>query len=162
VSDERAERPQRRSLADRVLGATVEPTAPKPSTEPGEAAPRSVRWAAVVVAVEALVLLGMAGYLAVHTATGGAQSDRGAWGLAGFALLGAVLLAATARGLWRLASWSRGPVVAVQLLLGALGLTAAFSYERPEIGIPMLVPVAVTLYLLATPEARLAFFRSSR
>jgi hypothetical protein len=53
-------------------------------------------------------------------------------------------------------------VVAVQLLLGALGFTAAFSYEHPEVGIPMLAPVAVVVYLLVTPEARLAFFRSSR
>jgi hypothetical protein len=162
VSDDRAGRPQRRSLADRVLGATAEPLAPKPPKELGEAAPRSIRWAAVVVVLEALVLVVVAGYLAVRTVTGNAQSDRGAWGLVVFALLGAALLAACARGLWRLASWSRGPVVAVQLLLAALGLSAAFSYEHPEVGIPMLVPVAVALYLLATPEARLAFFRSSR
>jgi hypothetical protein len=166
VTDERAGRPERRSLADRVLGATAEPTAPRPAQqsarEPGNAAPRSVRWAAAVVAVEAVVLLAVTGYLVVGTVTGDAESDRGAWGLVAFALLGVVLLVACARGLWRLASWSRGPVVAVQLLLGALGLTAAFSYEHPEVGIPMLVPVAVTLYLLATPEARLAFFRSSR
>jgi len=166
VSDERAGRPERRSLADRVLGAMAEPTAPKRAQEPvqqaGEAAPRSVRAAAVVVAVEAVVLLAVTGYLVVRTVTGDAESTRGAWGLVAFALLGVVLLMACARGLWRLASWSRGPVVAVQLLLGALGLTAAFSYEHPEVGIPMLVPVAGTLYLLATPEARLAFFRSAR
>jgi len=166
VSDEHAgqrpTRPQRRSLADRVLGAAAEKPTPKPAREPAEAAPRSVRWAAVVVAVEAVVLVVAAGYVAVRTATGDALSDRSAWGLVLFALLGAVLLAACARGLWRLASWSRGPVVAVQLILGALGLTAAFSYEHPEVGIPMLVPVAVSLYLLATPEARLAFLRPSR
>jgi hypothetical protein len=162
VSDDRAGQPPRRSLADRVLGATAEPVAPKPPKEPAEPAARSVRWAALVVAVEAFVILVVAGYLAVRTAAGDAESNRGAWGLVVFALLGAALLAACARGLWRLASWSRGPVVAVQLLLGALGLTAAFSYEHPEVGIPMLVPVAVVLYLLATPEARLAFFRSSR
>jgi hypothetical protein len=162
VSDDR---PQRRSLADRVLGASAEPSAPEPARaarEPGETAPRSVRQAAVVVAVEALVLVVLAGYEAVRTVTGDAASDRGAWGLVAFTLLGAALLVACARGLWRLAPWSRGPVVAVQLLLGALGLTAAFSYEHPEVGIPMLLPVAVTLYLLATPEARLAFVRSSR
>jgi hypothetical protein len=165
VSDEHAaqqpSRPRRQSLADRVLGAAAE-SAPKAPKEPGEPTPRSVQWAAVVVAVEAVVLVVAAGYVAVRTATGDAQSDRSAWGLVLFALLGAALLGACARGLWRLASWSRGPVVAVQLILGALGLTAAFSYEHPEVGIPMLVPVAVSLYLLATPEARLAFLRSSR
>jgi hypothetical protein len=108
--------------------------------------------------VEALVLVVAAGYVAVETLTGAAESARGAWGLVAFALLGAALLAACARGLWRLASWSRGPVVAAQLLLGLVGFTAAFSYQHPEFGIPMLLPVAVVLYLLATPEARLAFF----
>jgi hypothetical protein len=168
VSDEHAaqqpSRPRRQSLADRVLGAAAEsaPKPPRQPREPGEPTPRSVQWAAVVVAVEAAVLVVAAGYVAVRTATGDAQSDRSAWGLVLFALLGAVLLGACARGLWRLSSWSRGPVVAAQLILGALGLTAAFSYEHPEVGIPMLVPVAVSLYLLATPEARLAFFRSSR
>jgi hypothetical protein len=159
VTDDRAAgAPQRRSLADRFLGAAAEPPAPKPPREPVQA-PSSVRWAAVVVALEAVVLLGAAGYFAVRTLTGDAESDRGAWGLVVFALLGAALLGACARGLFRVATWSRGPVVAVQLLLGALGLTAAFSYQHPEVGIPMLVPVAVVLYLLLTPEARLAFLR---
>ena len=106
MSDERAGRPQRRSLADRVLGAAAE-SAPRPPKEPGEPTPRSVQWAAAVVALEAVVLLLAAGYVAVRTATGDAQSDRSAWGLVLFALLGAALLGACARGLWRLASWSR-------------------------------------------------------
>jgi hypothetical protein len=148
--------PRRRSLADRLLGAAAEPGPSRP-VEPRAEVPRSIRWAALVVAVEAVALVVAAGYVAVETLTGSATSDRSAWGLVVFALLGAGLLAACARGLWRLASWSRGPVVAVQLLLGLLGFTAAFSYDRPEIGIPMLLPVAVTLYLLATPESRLAF-----
>ena len=156
MSDDRAG--QRRSLADRFLGAAAEPSAPKPVVERQET-PRSVRLSALVVAAEAAALAVAAGYLAVRTLTGGADSDRGAWGLVLFAVLGAVLLAACARGLVRVASWARGPVVAVQLLLGAVGLTAAFSYEHPEVGLPLLVPVAVTMYLLATPEARLAFFQ---
>jgi hypothetical protein len=158
VSDDSGLPPaRRRSLADRLLGAAAAPGAPRP-TEPRQQTPRSVRGAALVVAVEALVLVLAAGYVAVETLTGAAASARSAWGLVAFALLGAALLAACARGLWRLASWSRGPVVATQLLLGLVGLTAAFSYQHPEFGIPMLLPVAVVLYLLATPEARLAFF----
>ena len=71
--------------------------------------------------------------------------------------LAAALLGAGAVGLWRVSGWARGPVVVLQLLLGVLGWTAAFQAERPLIGIPILVVVAVELYLLATPEARLAF-----
>ncbi|MGY1809630.1 hypothetical protein ACI8AF_19870 [Blastococcus sp. SYSU D00669] len=149
---------RRRSRADRLLGAAAEPSAPEPAREESET-PRSVRWAALVVALEAVFLVVVAAYLGLRTLTGEADSDSGAWGLVVFALLGAVLLAGCARGLWRLSAWARGPVVAVQLLLGAIGLTAAFEYQQQQVGIPMLVPVAVTLYLLATPESRLAFFQ---
>ncbi|MGY1617500.1 hypothetical protein ACI797_12240 [Geodermatophilus sp. SYSU D00691] len=149
---------RRRSRADRLLGAAAEPSAPKPAREES-VTPRSVRWAALVVALEAVFLVVVATYLGLRTLTGEADSDSGAWGLVVFALLGAVLLAACARGLWRLSAWARGPVVAVQLLLGAIGLTAAFEYQQQQVGIPMLVPVAVTLYLLSTPESRLAFFQ---
>jgi hypothetical protein len=48
-------------------------------------------------------------------------------------------------------------VVALQLLLALLGYTAAFTAQSPQIGIPMLAAAAVELYLLATPEARLAY-----
>jgi hypothetical protein len=49
-------------------------------------------------------------------------------------------------------------VVVLQLLLGALAYTTAFQAQRPIVGIPVLVLVATELYLLATPEARLAFW----
>jgi hypothetical protein len=50
-------------------------------------------------------------------------------------------------------------VIALQLLFGLMGYTAAFEAGRPDIGIPALALVAVEFYLLATPAARLAFFR---
>ena len=73
-----------------------------------------------------------------------------------------VAMAAAAVGLWRVSPWARGPVVALQLILGAVGCYAAFEADRPEFGIPVLAIVAVELYLLATPEARLAYFRASQ
>ncbi len=85
----------------------------------------------------------------------GAQARRG---LASALLaLAAAALAAAAVGLRRLAGWSRGPIVAVQLFLGLLGFTAAFQAQQPLYGLPVLALVGATLYLLATPEARLAF-----
>jgi hypothetical protein len=69
----------------------------------------------------------------------------------------AVGLAFAARGLWRVSSWARGPVVAAQIFFGLSGFVAAFEAERPAIGLPILVVVAAELYLLATPEARLAY-----
>jgi hypothetical protein len=70
---------------------------------------------------------------------------------------GAAVLGAAAVGLSRVASWARGPVIVLQLILAALGYTTAFEAERPLIGVPVLVLVAAVLYLLATPESRLAY-----
>jgi hypothetical protein len=71
----------------------------------------------------------------------------------------AVLLAAASVGLWRVSGWARGPVVVLQVLLGLFGYTSAFEAGRPLIGVPILVLVGLELYLLLTPEARLAFYR---
>ncbi len=76
--------------------------------------------------------------------------------------LAAAALAAGAVGMWRMSAWARGPVVVLQILLGLFGYQAAFSFERPELGLPALVLVAVTLYLLATPESRLAYLELDR
>jgi hypothetical protein len=61
-------------------------------------------------------------------------------------------------GLSRASGWARGPVIAAQIFFGLSGFVAAFEAERPLIGIPILLVVAAELYLLATPEARLAYF----
>ena len=71
---------------------------------------------------------------------------------------GAALLATAAVGIWRASGWARSPVVVLQLLLGAVAYTTVFQAHQPSIGIPVLVLAAVELYLLATPEARLAFW----
>ena len=69
----------------------------------------------------------------------------------------AVAAGAAAAGLWRTSPWARGPVVFLQLLLGLFGYSSAVEWGGAWIGVPILVLVAAELYLLATPEARLAF-----
>ena len=146
----------RRPRAERLLGGAAQPTAPQPERS-REAAPVSVRRAALVVAVEAAAAAGIALWLLVLTLTGSPASVGRALAEVVYVGLGAALLTAGARGLWRVAGWARGPVIAVQLLLAALGYTVAFEAERPLVGVPVLALVATVLYLLATPEARLAF-----
>ena len=122
-------------------------------------APRAVRLAALVVGVEALALGVLAAVLLYLTLTREPDSVARALAEVVFVTLTAVALAAAAVGLRRLAGWARGPVVAVQLFLGLLGFTAAFQAQQPLYGLPVLALVGAALYLLATPEARLAFFR---
>lgn len=152
---EPAPRPGRRRV-DRLLGEPAAPARPRPPREEVDS-PLSLRRAALVVALEAVLLGALAAYLLVLTLTG----DPGSVGraLAGMVLVGAgaALLGAGAVGLRRVSPWSRAPVVVLQVFLGLLGYQAAFEFGRPELGLPLLVPVAVTLYLLATPESRLAF-----
>lgn len=155
-----AREPQRRSRADRLLGGAADPGAPRPRVERPEA-PAAVRRAALVVGLEAVLLLGGALVLLYLTFTSEAQSVSNAVAEVVYVALFGGAMAAAAVGLWRMSAWARGPVIVLQLILAALGYETIANADRPEIGIPVLVLVAVELYLLATPEARLAFYERS-
>jgi hypothetical protein len=155
------ERPRRR--ADRLLGAPATPAPAKPAREPaargGGEVPASLRWAAAVVGLEAALIGAGAVVLLYLTLTSTPDSLPRAIAEVVFVGLGAGLLGAAALGLARVASWARGPVVVLQILLGLLAFTTAVQAERPLIGLPVLALVATVLYLLATPASRLAYLR---
>jgi hypothetical protein len=148
------QQPRRRS--DRLFGAAAEPSAPRPD-RPRGTAPRTLRWAAAAVGVEAAALAAGAVLLLYLVLTSTADSVAAAIGEVVFVGGGAAVLATAAVGVWRVAGWARGPVIVLQLLLAALAYTTAFEAGRPAIGLPVLVLVAAVLYLLATPESRLAY-----
>jgi hypothetical protein len=152
ASRERRARPR----ADSLLGAAAAagPRRERPQAE----VPGAVRRAALVVVVEAAALAAVAVVLLWLTVTGEPDSVGRALAEVVYVSLGAGLLGAAAVGLWRLSGWARGPVVALQILLGLLGYTLAFEADQPLIGVPVLALVATEIYLLLTPEARLAFF----
>jgi hypothetical protein len=147
--------PPRRAM-DRLFGAAADPTAPRPQ-RPRTEAPSALLWAAVVVGVQA-ALVG-AGAVAWLWLTLTSDPDSVARAIAEVVILAlvAVGLGAAARGLARVAGWARGPVIAAQIFFGLSGFVAAFEAQRPLIGLPVLLLVATVLYLLATPEARLAY-----
>jgi hypothetical protein len=157
VTEQRGVSPrQPRRRADRLFGAAVEPRAPRPARARPDA-PRSIRWAASVVGIEAAAIGLGALVLLYLTLTGTADSLSRALAEVVIVGAGAAVLAVAAVGLWRVSGWARGPVIVLQLLLAALAYTAAFEADQPLVGIPVLALVAIELYLLATPEARLAF-----
>ena len=147
---------RRRPRVEGLLGGAAEPTTPRPE-RPATEVPGSVRRAALVVAVQATALAGLALVLLFWSVTSSPDSLGRALAEVVFVGLAAAVLAAGALGLWRLAPWARGPVVALQIFLGILGYTTAFTADRPEIGVPVLALVGLVLYQLATPEARLAY-----
>jgi hypothetical protein len=148
--------PSPRRGLDRLFGAAAEPAAPRPPRARAEA-PRALRWAAVVVGIEAGAIALGAVVLLYLTLTSSPASLSRALAEVVLVAAGAAVLGAAAIGLWRVAGWARGPVIALQLLLAALAYTTAFEAGQPLIGLPVLVLVAAELYLLATPEARLAY-----
>ncbi|TYP89993.1 hypothetical protein [Blastococcus xanthinilyticus] len=145
-----------RGLADRLFGPTAAQPAPRPARPHGEAPP-SLRRAALAVGVEsAAFTLGVL-VLLYLTLTGSPESVPRAVAEVVLAALAAGVLGAGAAGLWRVAGWARGPVIALQLFLGLTGFTLAFPAQLPLIGLPILALVGTVLYLLATPESRLAY-----
>ena len=147
---------QGRRRFDRLLGESAAPPPPRAPRAEVESPP-SLRRAALAVALEAALLAALAGYLLVLTLVGGPQSVGRALAEVVLVGAGAALLAAGAVGLRRVSAWSRAPVVVLQIFLGLIGYQAAFEFDQPALGLPILLLVAVTLYLLATPESRLAF-----
>jgi len=112
--------------------------------------------AALLVALEGAVLAvlgvgyGVAGLV-------GDPFDRTATLLeAAFTVLAGVLVLLVARGLHRVAGWARSPAVVLQLL--ALPVGVGLVQGRVwYAAVPVLLLAGSVLYLLATPEARLAF-----
>ncbi|MFP5369915.1 MAG: hypothetical protein ACLGI3_04100 [Actinomycetes bacterium] len=156
-----ASTPEPRRRAERLFGAPAEPSASRPARVRPDT-PRSLRWAAAVVGLEAAGIAAGALFLLYLTVTSDADSVGRALAEVVLVGAGAVLLAVAAVGLWRVSPWARGPVVVLQLLLAALAWTTAFEGGQPLIGLPVLALVAVELYLLATPEARLAYLEQGR
>jgi hypothetical protein len=156
VTNDDGDRPEPRRRGARLFGEAAEPSAPRPVRAAMEA-PRTLRWAALVVGVEAALIA--AGALTLLWLTLASTPDSLGRAIAEVVAIGAgaAVLALAARGLWRVAPWARGPVIVLQLLLAALGYTTAFDAQRPLIGVPVLALVAAVLYLLATPESRLAY-----
>lgn len=112
--------------------------------------------AAVLVALEGVVLVGLGLVYAVAGLRGAAQSRTGAE-LGALLIAGSgVLLGLVARGLHRRRAWARSPAVAVQLVAFVTGLSLAPTGVAPAAFAAMAV-AAVVLYQLFTAPARAEF-----
>lgn len=127
--------------------------------EDGRHVPTPVRAAVLILLVESLALLGAAGFLVVDTIVGNPHNVARALLGGAFALLGAVVLAACARGLWHLRPAARSPVVVLQLLALPVGYSLGIQAGRLAYGGPILLAAVAVLYLLFTPPAREALDR---
>lgn len=127
--------------------------------EAADSTPVSVARAARLVAAEgvALIVLGLA-LLVGGVFLGSPDSVTRALAEVLLAIVAGVAVLGLARGLGQVAGWSRAPVIVTQILAAPIGYSLAFPSGQPVIGVPILIVAAAVLYLLFTPESRLAFF----
>ena len=122
--------------------------------------PKEIRNATIVIYVEALGLLVAAGVLISKIFTGHPNSLGRAWLDVAFPLAGAAVLCLGARGIGRLRSGARSPIVIVQVLALPVAFDMAFQAGLYAYGIPILVLALTVLYLLFRPASNEALERS--
>lgn len=125
---------------------------PTSATPPEQPARRPVLLVALfaVVALEAALLIGVAGAYLVSVARGASEAPGTAAGIAGFGLVLAASLLGCAIALWRGQRWARGPVLTWQVLQGATAVPLFSSAQWP-IAVTLLVLAVVVFVLLLLP-----------
>ena len=121
-------------------------------------APRALRLAAAVLAVEAVGMCVAAGLSAVSTADGQSYQRASGIALTLIAVGTAVVFALFARGLAKASPWTRTPVVMTQLAIGVWAIYLLRDH-RLEWGVPMLLVAACCLAALFTPASLRALNR---
>jgi hypothetical protein len=136
----------------------VSTSPPAEQTGP-ERTPGTIRYAGGVVLVQAAALLVTAIALLVLAVAHSSQRLWAALAIAGFALLGALVLYLCGRGLLALRPSARSPIVLLELLALPVGYSLGVQAGRALVGVPVLVSAAAVLALLFTPTARAALDR---
>lgn len=121
--------------------------------------PPPLRVAAGVVLVQSAALAVTAVVLLVLAVVHSTTRLWAALAVAGFAVLGAVVLYLCGRGLLALRPSSRSPVVLLELIALPVGYSLGIQAGRALIGLPVLVSALAVLVLLFTPTARAALDR---
>ena len=116
-------------------------------------APKAVRAAGLIVAVQGAAALVTAAVLVVRGIGGADQHIVNGLGTAAwFVLVGSGVLAAG----WALVAgkrWGRGPAVFTQLLLLPVAWYVAIGSQRPVLGIPVAIVALSALVLLFSPPS---------
>ncbi|SEH03744.1 hypothetical protein SAMN05444920_14313 [Nonomuraea solani] len=120
--------------------------------------PLTLLIAAVVVALEGLIALGLGVYVAVETLMGVPATLIGAVAEAVFGvLIGAGLLWVAWGGLFKMERWGRSPAVLAQIFMLPVGGTLIQS-AQPQLGIPLIVVALTGLVTLLAPPTTQALY----
>lgn len=121
----------------------------------GAPLPATLRWAVVLLAIQAVGLVGIVAWLVYEDVRSTSTSTAGAAGLTVFTALIAALFGLFVWALAGRRAWARGPAIVLELLLLPLGysvITSGLAY----LGIPVLLLAGITVALLLAPATRAA------
>jgi hypothetical protein len=116
---------------------------------------RTLRWAVILLAVEAVGVGVLAGYVGWAAATAKSASTSTAVATPLITALFAVVLATLSYSLWALHGWARGPAIVLEMLLIPIGYTM-LTGGLPWVGIPVIVIGLFGAGLLLAPSTRTA------
>ncbi|NUR84827.1 MAG: hypothetical protein HOY71_12150 [Nonomuraea sp.] len=120
--------------------------------------PPTLLIAALVVALEGAVALGLGVFAGVETLAGAAGDVTAAAAEAGFGiLLGAGLLWVAYGGLFRMERWGRSPGVLAQIIAIPVGVTL-FDSGKPVLGIPLVLIALIGIGTLLAPPTTKALY----
>jgi hypothetical protein len=118
--------------------------------------------AALVVALEGLVALGLGLYVAVETLAGAAEDVTSALAESVFGVgIGAGLLWVAWGGLFRMERWGRSPSVLAQIFVLPVAITLIQS-DKPLYGIPLIAVAVIGLGALLAPPTTHALYGESK
>ena len=121
----------------------------------GAPIPATLRWAIVLLGVQAVGWVGLVAVLIYADVRSTSTSTAGATGLTVFVVLVAALFGLFVWALSGRRAWARGPAIVLELLLLPTGYSLLVS-GLAIIGIPVLLLAGATVALLLAPATRAA------
>ena len=116
---------------------------------------RTLRWAVVLLAVEAAAIGVLAVYVGWQAATAKSASTATAIATPLITALFAFVLGMLSYSLWALRAWARGPAIVLEILLIPIGYTMVTG-GLTWVGVPIMVIGVLGAGLLIAPSTRTA------
>lgn len=126
---------------------TQTPTTPAPM--------RTLRWAVLLLAAQAVAVAALAGYVGWEAVTTKSASTSTAVATLVLTAVFAIVLGLLSYSLWGLRGWARGPAIVLELLLVPIGYTMVSGGLR-WVGVPVMVIGVFGAGLLLAPSTRAA------
>jgi hypothetical protein len=126
---------------------------PEAAQRPPETSGRTLRWAALLLTGEAVLLVALVVYLVIQDIVGAPSTVGQAVAVTLYPAIFAAVLGLLAWSLARRRAWARGPAIVLQMLLIPLGY-AMTTGNAALLGVPVMIVGVTGAALLLAPATR--------